>query len=75
MDYEHPAVRKAIDAGHPYYPFSGRRNEVGVDPLGHEIHTGDEVMVLHDEIYLRRELMQQSIEVLESLGATIEIAQ
>lgn len=75
MDYEHPAVRRAIDAGHPYYPFSGRRNEVSIDALGNEVHTGDEILVLHDEFYLRSELFQQSIEILEGQGATYAISE
>lgn len=72
---DHPTIQKAMDMGYPY-PYSARRQEVvGIDPLGNEVHRGDEILILHDEFYLRSELMQQSIEVLESLGATYVIAE
>jgi len=72
VDLEHPDVSKARRTG--YYPYSGKRNVVGKDPLGNEVLTGDEILVLHDEFYLLDELQPQSIEILQHHGAVLKIA-
>lgn len=71
MGLEHPTITRARSYG---YPYSDKRQEVGKDPLGNEVYTGDEILVLHDEFYLVQELLPQSIEVLEHHGATYKFA-
>lgn len=64
---EHPAITKALRTGYPYSPI---RESVGEDPLGNEIYPDDEILVFGDEFFLVQELSGQTIEALESIGAT-----
>ena len=69
---QQPDVTRVRRTG--FIPFSGRREEYGTDALGNEVYTGDEILVLNDEFFLKEPLLQETIEVLEILGATYEIA-
>lgn len=68
---EHPAITQTERTG---YPYSDRRKEYGTDPLGNEVYTGDEMLVYEDEFYLVETLSSDAIEVLETHGASHEIA-
>ena len=68
---EHPVIERVERTGYMYSP---RREEYGIDGLGNETFPGDEVLVLNDEFFLRETLLQESIELLEKLGASYAIA-
>lgn len=65
-DIQHPIITNVERTG---FPYSGRREQYGVDGLGNEVFRGDEIFVLNDEFYLVEELFEQSIELLEQQGA------
>ena len=69
---EHPMITEIERTGYP--KFSGRREEYGVDGLGNEVFTGDEVLVIHEEFFLVEVMGQEAIEVLETLGAVYKTA-
>ena len=54
--------------------YSPKREEYGIDGLGNEVFSGDEILVLNDEFFLRETLLCESIELLEKLGASYAIA-
>lgn len=66
MDIQHPVITQMERTG---YPYSERREEVGVDPLGNMVYDGDEILVIDDEFYLVEELSIDAIEILERHGA------
>lgn len=68
---EHPAITKTRETG---YPYSSKRHEVGIDPLGNVVNAGDEILVLDDEFYLVNGLISDSIEILENHGAVYKMA-
>lgn len=67
---EHPAISRTIRTGYPYSP---RRQEVGIDPLGNEVYSGDEILVFEDEFYSVKKISDDAIEVLERHGADYKI--
>ena len=67
----HPVIELVERTGYMYSP---RREEYGNDGLGNEVFSGDEILVLYDEFFLRETLLQESIELLEKLGASYAIA-
>lgn len=71
MGLEHPAVSRTLRTGYPYSPL---RQVVGNDPLGNEVHPGDEILMLDDDFFLVETMGAEAIEVLEFLGASYEIA-
>ncbi|GIO25354.1 hypothetical protein J11TS1_39350 [Oceanobacillus sp. J11TS1] len=71
MDIQHPDITRSENTG---YPYSNRRAMYGVDGLGNDVHTGDEILRLNDEFYRVDDLFQETIEVLEQQGAEYEIA-
>jgi len=68
---EYPTITRTLRTGYPYSP---RRQEVGIDPLGNKVFAGDEILVYEDEFYLVSELSSDAIEVLETHGADYRIA-
>lgn len=69
---QHPEITFIRRKG--FVPISYKREEYGVDPLGNEVMTGDNILVINDEFFLVDELFQETIEALEVVGATHEIA-
>lgn len=69
---EHPTIERVIRTG--YVTYSPKREQYGVDGLGNEVFKNDEIIVLNDEFFLRETLLCESIELLEVLGASYEIA-
>lgn len=67
----HPLIERIERTG---YPFIGRRQEYGVDPLGQEVFEGDEILVYEDEFFLVETLTSESREILEIVGAVYQIA-
>ncbi|WP_424475360.1 hypothetical protein [Oceanobacillus kimchii] len=70
---DHPMIEEMEQAG--YLKTSHRREEYGVDGLGNEVFTGEEILIFADEIYLVEVLSDDAIEILEQHGATYKIAQ
>lgn len=70
---EHPEITHIRRTGYPKY--NERTGLYGVDSLNREVYTGDEILVLDDHYYLVDELLQESIEVLEGLGAIYKVAE
>ncbi|MFA1821206.1 hypothetical protein ACDX78_13700 [Virgibacillus oceani] len=68
MDIQHPDISKMHVHGLP------EMQPVNTDKLGHEIYPGDDIISLNDEVFLVEPLMQETIEILEKLGAEHEIA-
>lgn len=68
---EHPTITRTLRTGYPYSP---RRQEIGIDALGNEVFEGDEILVYEDEFYLVSELSSDAIEILEKHGADYRIA-
>jgi hypothetical protein len=68
MDIQHPDITKMRIHGMP------ETQPIEVDTLGHEIYPGDEILSLHDEVFLVEPLLQETIEILELLGAEHETA-
>ena len=68
MDIQHPDISRVRIHGMP------EAQPVDVDALGHEIYTGDEIISLHDEVFKVEPLLQETIEILELLGAERETA-
>ncbi|GGB61367.1 hypothetical protein GCM10011409_43280 [Lentibacillus populi] len=68
----HPLIDQIERTGYPAY--SPRREEYKVDPLGNEVHSGDQILVLNDDFFLTETMGAEAIEVLELLGASYEIA-
>ena len=68
---EHPMITQVERTG---YPFSDRREEYGVDALGNEVYTGDEILVYEDEFWLAEEISLDCKETLEIIGAEYQIA-
>lgn len=69
---QHPDITRAHRTGYPV--ISHRREEYGVDGLGNEVLTGDPILVLNEEFFQVDELFQETIEALEVVGATHEVA-
>lgn len=67
----HPLVDRTLLTG---YPNGEDHLEIGTDPLGNEVYTGDKILVLDDEFYLAEELSSDAIEVLENHEATYKFA-
>jgi len=67
----HPVIEQVNRTGYMYSP---KREEYGNDGLGNEVFSGDEILVLYDEFFLRETLLCESIELLEVLGASYAIA-
>lgn len=70
---EHPEISRTLRTGYPKY--NERAETYGVDALGNEVYTGDEILVLDDTYFLTDELVQQSEEILKLFGATYHIAE
>lgn len=68
----HPIVDQMERTGYPAY--SPSREQYKVDPLGNEVYSGDDILVLNDEFFLVETMSAEAIEVLELLGASYEIA-
>ncbi len=68
---DHPMVAQIERTG---YPFSDRRNDYGVDGLGNEVFTGDEIIEFFDDFYLVEELSTDAIEIMEQHGGVHKIA-
>ncbi|MBX0358945.1 hypothetical protein [Halobacillus sp. Nhm2S1] len=63
----HPVLDQIERTGYPVgVP---EPDHYGLDGLGNEVFSGDEIYVLNDEFFLKETLMQESREVLETLGA------
>lgn len=71
MDLQHPAITRTLRTG---FPFSERREEWGIDALGNEVFTGDEILEFMDEFYLVEELSDDAREILEQHGGIYKIA-
>lgn len=71
MDLQHPMITRIERTG---YPFSNKREEWGIDALGNEVFTGDEIIEFMDEFYLVEELSSDAKEILEQHGGTYKIA-
>ena len=68
MDIQHPYITKMRVHGLPEV------QPVNTDSQGHEIYSGDPIITLNDEVFLVEPLLQETIEVLELLGAEHETA-
>lgn len=69
---QHPDI--TFIRGKGFVPLSRKREEYGVDALGNEVLMGDPILVFDDEFFSADELFQETIEALEVIGATHEIA-
>lgn len=67
----HPMIEEIEVTG---YPLGYTETGYGMDSLGNEVMEGDEILVFEDEFFLVDELTSQTIEALEVVGATHEIA-
>lgn len=68
---DHPVVERIQRTG---YPWSDRREEWGVDALGNDVYTGDEILRYEDEFFLVDTLTLEGREILEIVGAVYEVA-
>lgn len=68
---QHPTIDRIERTG---FPFSDRREERGVDALGNDVYTGDEILIYEDEFWLVEELSLDCKETLEIIGAEYQIA-
>lgn len=69
---DHPTVTEIMRTG---YPAGMEEREVhGVDALGNEVFKGDEIYIFNDEFFLKDELIGESVELLEIIGATLTVA-
>lgn len=68
----HPMVAEMERTG---YPKEYEPSIYGTDSLGYVVYTGEEILVLEDEFYLKENLISESIEILNKHGATSEVAQ
>lgn len=68
---DHPVIDRIQRAG---YPFSDGRHEWGVDALGNDVYTGDEILVYEDDFFLVDTLTLESKEILEIVGAQYDVA-
>lgn len=69
---EHPEVTRTLRTGYPYSP---KRQEIRRDPFDNYVMSGDEILVHGDEFFSVKDLQEETIEALELVGATYEIAQ
>ncbi|SEA53041.1 hypothetical protein SAMN05421743_105192 [Thalassobacillus cyri] len=64
---KHPVVEQIERTG---FPLDIQEPEIyGTDALGNEVVLGDTIYVFNDEFFLKDTLLQESIELLEVLGA------
>jgi len=64
---DHPEI---LTIQRTVYPSWNQESEViGEDSLGNDIHEGDSIYVLDDEVFVCGEITQDAIDVLEVLGA------
>lgn len=69
---DHPMVTEIMRTG---FPAGMEEREVhGTDALGNEVFKGDEIYIFDDEFFLKETLLQESIELLEVIGATLTVA-
>lgn len=69
----HPMIMEIERAGYPLgYE---ERDHYGVDALGNEVMTGDEILLLNDEFFLVDVLAYETIHALEIVGADRGIAE
>ncbi|MEN1968984.1 hypothetical protein WMZ97_13035 [Lentibacillus sp. N15] len=66
---DHPMVVDIMRTGYPAHV--KEPEPYGDDALGNEVFKGDEIYVFDDEFFLKETLMQESIELLEVIGATL----
>jgi len=64
---DHPEILTAMRTGYPSW--NQEPEVVGEDSLGNDIHEGDSIYVLDDEVFVCGEITQDAIDVLEVLGA------
>ena len=69
---EHPEITTIERTGYPSW--SKETEIIGVDSMGVEIYEGDEVFVIGDEVFVKEELSCDAVEILEKIGADLEIA-
>lgn len=69
---EHPTITRVNRTGYP--KMNVRRNLYAIDSMGQDVYTGDEMLVINDDLFLVEPLLQESVEILELLGATHETA-
>lgn len=67
MGLQHPEVTKIMQTGYPSW--AQEPQVIGEDSLGNDIHVGDSIYVLDDEVFVCGEITQDAIDVLEVLGA------
>ena len=70
---EHPETLTIMRTGYP----SGVKEPkiISTDSLGYEIYEGDEIFVLGDDVFVKEELSYDAVEILEKIGADLEIAE
>jgi len=71
MDLEHPDITRMNRTGH-HRPIP---KIYGTDDLGNTVMGGQEIICINDRYYLVDALDQQSLEILEQLGAMYAIAE
>lgn len=71
MGLQDPVITQIERTG---YPFSGKREEYGVDAHGNEVYQNDEILIFNDEFYLVEALNSDAIEILETHGANYKTA-
>ncbi|WP_029265760.1 hypothetical protein [Virgibacillus alimentarius] len=68
---QHPEITRTLRTGYPYSP---KREEYGIDALGNEVFTDEEILEYEDEFYLVEELSADAREILENHGAIYKVA-
>lgn len=70
---EHPEITQIRQYG--YSKMNVYTNQYGIDALGNEVFSGDEILVVEETFFLVEELEDQTKEALELLGGRYDCAQ
>ncbi|MEF2293109.1 hypothetical protein [Virgibacillus dokdonensis] len=70
---EHPEITQIRQYGYP--KMNVYTNQYGIDALGNEVFSGEEILVIEETFFLVGELEDQAKEVLEVLGGRYDFAQ
>ncbi|WP_121639359.1 hypothetical protein [Virgibacillus sp. Bac330] len=69
---EHPEITQIRQYGYP--KMNVYTNQYGIDALGNEVFSGEEILVIEEAFFLVGELEDQAKEVLEVLGGRYDRA-
>jgi hypothetical protein len=71
VDIQDPRITRTLRTGYP----EPLKVKLGKDAFGYTVYPGDEILEFDDVIFLKGELLQETIDALKMVGAEERIAE